>query len=463
MRVRRPTRQAAAVLAIAVATAACGLGSDDAASDDADGDGADASEDGDSTGDDADGGDADGDDAAAEEITGEITFSTLQLQPTFTDYINGVIDDFESMHEGVSVEWVDVPFEGAAERVITDASAGQLADVINLNPDFALEIARTGAFVNMDDAAGDVRGDYIEGAWDAFAYPFLDHGVALPWYLSTELTMYNAADYEAAGLDPEAPPGTFEEMFEDARTIASETERFGLHPALENRFVIDLAKQGIPILNDDGTAAAFDTDEAVAYLSELVALFDEGVMPPDSPTETHRDEINAYQAGQLALFPSGPNFLGIIEENAPDIAETTMVGPQVTGSSGATNMAVMGVMVPQSSENQATALAFAKFLTNAENQTEFAKIVTILPSVTAALEDPYFTDVEGDDATAEARRLSAEQIVEAQVLRPTIFSDEANQAVVDKAEAALLGQLEPAEAIEQAAAEVTEILERSAG
>lgn len=396
-----------------------------------------------------------------EELSGEITFQTLQLQPTFTDYINGVIDDFEQEHPDVTVEWIDIPFEGAAQRVITDASTGELPDVINLNPDFALPIATEGTFVNMDEAAADLRDGFVPGAWEAFSYPSLGHAVALPWYLSTEVTMYNADHFQEAGLDADDAPDSFESLFATARTIAAETDHFGMHPALENRLLIDWAKQGVPIVNEEGTEATFDTPEAVAYLEELVALYEEEVISPDSVTETHTDEIEAYQAGRVSLFPSGANFLTVVEENAPDVAEATGIAPQITGTAEATGMSVMGIMVPQASEQRAAAMAFAEFMTNPENQLAFSQVTTILPSTLESLEDPYFTDIEGDDAEAEARRISAEQITEAEVLRPVVASEEFNAAVVDAAEAALLGELSPQEAVTQAEAAATEVLSRS--
>ena len=183
-------------------------------------------------------------------------------------------------------------------------------------------------------------------------------------------------------------------------------------------------------------------------------------MPPDSATETHAEEIDSYQSGQIALFPSGANFLELVNENAPDIYEATNVGPQITGEADVTGMSAMGIFVPESSNNQAAALEFAKFMTNAENQLAFSKIVTILPSVESALEDPYFTDVDESNVEERARKISAEQMQQAEVLRPVLVSEEFNQVVVNKAEAALLGQLSPQEAMDQAAEEATAVLGR---
>jgi ABC-type glycerol-3-phosphate transport system substrate-binding protein len=390
------------------------------------------------------------------EVKGEITFSTLQLKPTFTDYIEGVIADFEKANSGTTVKWIDVPFQGAQEKISTDAQAGTLPDVINLNPNFAQPLEVQGAFVNLDDAVPELREKYVAGAWDAFQVPGEDGSFGFPWYLSSEVTMYNASMFEAAGLDPAAPPTNYAELFDAARTLAKSGTSAGftgMHPALENRFITDLGRMGVPLLNEAGTEWTFNTPDAEAYVAELAELYQTGVFPPDSLTQDHAKETEAYQAGQIALFPSGANFLTIIEENAPDIAEATDVGPQITSEGGPTNVSVMGLLVPESSKNKATALAFAEFMTNAENQLAFSKIVTIFPSVTEALADPYFMDDADGTVESKARRIAAEQLTDAQNIVPVQFDDRIKAIVIGKMQLAMKGDLTPAEALDQAVEE----------
>lgn len=413
------------------------------------------------------GGGDDGDETAAGapgdeelgEVEGEIRFTTLQLKPTFTEYIEGVIADFEEEHPGTSVEWIDVPFEGAQEKLAADARAGSLADVVNLNPNFAQPLEEEGVFMPLDDVAGDVRDAYVPGAWDAFAVPGEDASYGFPWYLTSEVTMYNADLFDQAGLPADEPPETLDELYDAAGTVsaAGGGSFFGLHPALENKFITDLAKLGVPLMSEDGTEWTFNTPEAAAHVEELKALYEDGVIPPDSITQGHQQEIEAYQAGRIALFPSGPNFLTIVEENAPAIAENTLVGRQVTGENGVANMSVMGLLIPEASENKATAVEFATFMTNAENQLAFSKIVTILPSIEGALEDPYFTDDSDGTVESKARRISAEQIAEAQNLVPVQYDDRVKSVVVGKVQLAMQGDLTAQEALDQAVDEANAI------
>ncbi|MGV8909856.1 MAG: ABC transporter substrate-binding protein [Propionicimonas sp.] len=388
-------------------------------------------------------------------VTGQITFQTLQLKPDFDKYINGVVADFQTQNPGTKVNWVDIPFEGAQERLVTDATAGTLPDVVNLNPNFAQPLEKKDLFIDLSKAVPTAQATYVPGAWDSFQIPGKTGSYGFPWYLTSEVTMYNKDLFKKAGLDPATPPATFEELWADASKLATagNGKFYGLHPALENKFITDLAKLGVPLLNEEGTKWTFNTPEAAAYVDRLTAMYKAGVMPKDSLTQTHAEEIEAYQAGRVALFPSGPNFLKIIKENAPAIAKATGVGPQITGPHGVANMSVMGLLVPKTGKNQATALAFAEFMTNAKNQVAFSKIVTVLPSVTDALKDPYFTDVSDGTTQSQARKISAEQIPKAVNQVPVQFDDRIKAVVIGKIQLAMQGKLTSKDALDQAVKE----------
>ncbi|WP_282202965.1 ABC transporter substrate-binding protein [Kitasatospora fiedleri] len=429
----RGIRLAAAVLTTALATSACGLGSSGSSTDR--------------------GG------APSGKVGGTITLETLQLKPTFTDYMNGVIAAYEKEHPGAKVDWVDIPFQGAQEKLTADAAAGNLPDVVNLNPQFAQALEAKGLFTDLDQAAADVKPSYVPGAWSAFQVPGRQGSFGLPWYLTSEVTMYNKDLFAKAGLDPEKPPATFDELLADGAKLsaAGQGAFYGIHPALENRFITDLAKQGVPLLDASGKKWTFNTPDAAAYLQKLVDAYKGGVYPQDSLTQNHGKETEAYQSGRIGLLPSGPNFLATIKKNAADIAAHTGVGPQITGASGATNMSVMGLLVPKSGKNQATALDFAKYLSDAQNQLAFSKIVTILPSTLESLKDPYFK-AEGDTTPeGTARRISAEQIAKARNLVPVQYDSRVTAAVVGKVQLALQGKLTPQQALDQAVEEADKI------
>lgn len=394
------------------------------------------------------------------DLKGTITFQTLQLKPTFDDYINNLVSSFEQAHPGTTVKWVDVPFQGAQEKLTADASANALPDVVNLNPNFAQPLEQKNVFLDLSQVASGSKAEFVPGAWDAFQVPGAKGSFGFPWYLTSEVTMYNADMMKKAGLDPAKAPTTLNELVSDSVKLAQagNGQFYGMHPALENTFITNLAKLGVPLLNKEGTKWTFNTPAAVDWVKQLKNLYDSKTFPPGSITQDHSKEIEAYEAGKIALFPSGPNFLKIVQENAPQIAKVTKVAPQITGPNGVANMSVMGLLVPKSTKNQKLAVEFAKFATNAQNQLAFSKIVTILPSTTKSLSDPYFTDTSDGTVESEARKISASQIAQAQNLVPVQFDDRVKSIVIGKVQLAMQGKLSAQDALDQAVSEANAIL-----
>ncbi|MRG60740.1 extracellular solute-binding protein [Agromyces sp. CFH 90414] len=393
-------------------------------------------------------------------VEGEISFATLELSsnPDLKKYIEDSIAAFEEEYPGTEVEWIDVPFAGAQEKFAADAAAGNLPDVVNMNPNFAQPLEREGVFLDLDEAAPDLADLYVPGAWDGFKVPGVEGSFGVPWYLTSEVTMYNAGLYEQSGLDPEQAPETFDELYENAATVsaAGAGAFYGLHPALENRFMTDLAKIGVPLIDED-LVWTFNTPDAVAHVEQLAQMYQSGVFPADSVTQTLNDAKEGYMAGTIAAFPSGPNFLNGIEQNSPDVFAKTKVAPQIIADGGTYNMSVMGLLIPKTSENQGTALAFAEFITNAENQLALAKIAPVLPSVTDAIDDEFFQDDSDGTELSKARKLSANQLPNAANLTPVQYDDQVKNAVLAKIQLALTGELSAQDALDQAVDAANEI------
>ena len=53
----------------------------------------------------------------------KVSFLTMQLRPTFDDFFLPLIAKFEQLHPGVSVEWLDFPFESYETKLMTSFMA----------------------------------------------------------------------------------------------------------------------------------------------------------------------------------------------------------------------------------------------------------------------------------------------------------------------------------------------------
>src|SRR5699024_1453334 len=80
---------------------------------------------------------------------------TLQREPTCTDYLEDLIDRYEEANPNVTIDWLDVPADDLEQKVLSDVSAGNAPDVVNLNPSFGVSLAELDATTNIDEFVSD--------------------------------------------------------------------------------------------------------------------------------------------------------------------------------------------------------------------------------------------------------------------------------------------------------------------
>lgn len=385
-------------------------------------------------------------------LSGEIKFWTLQLSPDFDDYINGMIDNFEEMHPGVTVNWQDIPFDQAEQRMLTSAAGGTLADVMNVNTDYLKKLAALGAVVNMDEAAADVKDDYFEGIWSAGELNGTVY--ALPWYVSSSGLLYNTELLERAGFSE--PPTTQDEAWEMSRVIKEKTGAYG---STIGDFHLLLPQNGVSLVNEDGTQAAFNTPKALELLQKWKGLYDEGLIP-DEILLGQADLAEWYAEERVAFWGTGPQLYRRVRDLSPEVYEKSDAAPAILGEAGVIHASIMNIAVAEKSKNKEAAIEFAKFVTNAENQLEFAKIVAIMPSVIEAAEDPFFQEgADSDDPSEKGKYFSAQQLEKAVNLFPPVEEiSKIHQVINDEFDKVMLQNKDPQKALDDAEAQVNALL-----
>ncbi|BAZ89025.1 family 1 extracellular solute-binding protein [Raphidiopsis curvata NIES-932] len=382
-----------------------------------------------------------------------VEFWTMQLQPEFTSYFQGLISTFESQNPGIKVKWVDVPWAAMESKILTAVSAKTPPDVVNLNPDFAAQLAGRNAWLDLDaKVSPEVRSSYLPNIWQASTLNGKSFGI--PWYLTTRITIYNTDLLKQASISK--PPATYQELAQAARQIHDKTGKYAFFttfvPQDSGEVLESLVQMGVNLV-DKQEKAAFNTPEGRAGFQYWVDLYQQGLLPKECLTQGHRHAIDLYQSGETAFLASGAEFLKTIANNAPQIAKSSTIAPQITGNTGKKNVAVMNVVIPRSSKNPDAALKFALFVTNDDNQLAFAKAANVLPSTVRALSNSYFREVPANASTVEkARIISAQEMQKAQVLTPKMKDFKLLQrAIYENLQAAMLGQKTVDKAVADAA------------
>ncbi len=379
-----------------------------------------------------------------------IEFWTMQLQPQFNDYFNQIIANFEAENPDLKVRWVDVPWSAMESKILASVSANTAPDVVNLNPDFASLLAERNAWLELEERVSDeVRSQYLPNIWAANQIEICQAETCkmttfgLPWYLTTDITIYNQDLFKQAGISQ--PPTTYEQLASVAQQIRDETGKYAFFvsfvPEDSATVLQSLVQMGVKLVDKNGKAA-FNTPEGIAAFTYWVNLYQNDLISREVLTQGHRRAIELYQAGEIAILTSGPQFFQAIAINAPDIAKVSMPSPQMTGKTKQKAVAVMNVVIPRNSDRPDDALKFALFLTNNINQIAFAKAANVLPSTVEALNNPYFQTASDSQIQAdEARVISAQQLKQADILIPPMEDLKQLQKIIyQNLQAAMLNQ-----------------------
>lgn len=383
----------------------------------------------------------------------EVEFWTMQLQPQFTDYFNQLIAEYERENPGVKIRWVDVPWSAMENKILASVSAKTAPDVVNLNPVFASLLAGRNAWMDLQPKVSpEVVSLYLPNIWKAGNF----HGkqVAIPWYLTTQILIYNTDLLKQAEISQ--PPKNFTELAEVAKKVKEKTGKYAFFvtfvPEDSSEVLESFVMMGVPLVNAQGKAG-FNTVEGRAVFKYWVDLYKNGWLPKEVLTQGHRRAIELYQAGEIALLSTGPQFLKTIEKNAPSLAKVSQSASQITGKTDKKTVAVMNLLIPRDTDQPEESVKFALYVTNGKNQLQFAKLGNVLPSTVETLKESYFQKVP-ENATPQdrARIVSANQMKDADVLIPNLTNmTRLKKAIYENLQAAMLDQKSIEQAVTDAA------------
>ena len=225
---------------------------------------------------------------------------------------------------------------------------------------------------------------------------------AMPFNDSNPILYYNKAAFRKAGLDPEKPPVTFDEVKADAqRIVQSGATKFGI--ALKtDAWPIEhwLAKSGHTIVNNDNgrkaraTKVTFDDATGISIFTWI-----DDMVKSKLALSTGTSDYNHYLAvgnGQAAMTIDTSAALGTIatlfaagQYKNVQLGVGPMPGPESPDGSVLVGGAANYIVNKSAPEKQAGAYEFAKFLASAKIQSEWAAATGYVPvSKTAATLSP---------------------------------------------------------------------------
>ena len=372
--------------------------------------------------------------------------------------VQSQVDEYNATHQN-KVELRLVPTDEYVGVVGNAATANELPDLFSADVVFMPNWTSQGLFADITERVDGLPGIENVGPAHIDASTWEGKKYGLPFIIDLSVWMYNRDLFTQAGLDPDNPPKTLAEFADAARAVQALNidgtygTYFGGNCGGCNVFTWwpIIWAEGGDVMNADGTEATLNTDVAKEIYSTFNALWDEGVINPESQQEAGPTWTQPFPAGKVGIMPM-PASLQESEGMPLDNLGVTAIG----GTTGGESTFVGGdsIGISKDSQNPEAAWNFITWMLGDHNQVEVVAKEGNVVARTDLADNQYssadprlvlFNEVAGKGKTPLAVNFNAAfndpQSPWIQLFRSAVFED-ADDAAIDEGNAGITSVLQ---------------------
>lgn len=379
----------------------------------------------------------------------KISVVMAQYSDATTPYWEGLKKDFEAAHPDVSVDLQVIYWDQLHQRLATMIGANQVPDLINVATLWLSEYVDANVVAPVDDIVEkEFKGQFIESLLDYARIDGKMYGV--PIAVSARALYYNKDLFKENNVTD--PPRTWSDLVQVSRQLnkPGKNAGFAVHVTqLEGHqfFAYFMWSAGGEFFKDGKYAV--NTPEGQKALQFLVDMVRTEKVTNESPTSINRDEMQkVFMQGKVAMMITGPWLRAMIKKEAPNfnygIAPIPMDKHDIT--SAVTDTLMMSTNTRKDKAKEAAAIKFLKFMYQPKYRQQFDEKEGMLPELTEV--------GKAMSAADPSTKAFIDLLPKARFLPLHPKNNEMNQTLVSEIQLALLGQKDPAKALDDATAKI---------
>ncbi len=247
----------------------------------------------------------------------------LETEEATKGIFKTMIDSFQKNNPNIKVETTGIPFNNYKDQVLIALSSGDTPDVIQGNSQMMSAFDGAQGLAPLE---GLIKKDVIDDIFpnNLAGTTFGGKIKALSWVPHPIALFYNKDLFQKAGLDPEKPPKTWDEMVDYAKKISAlkkdkdgnQVYGLGIEDGKESHagaaFIGIMYSFGGEFVSKDGKVT-FDnpgTKEALKFIKDMVAG---GIMPP---SVVIKDIRGLFAAGRVGICFDGDMGRGVFRTSS---------------------------------------------------------------------------------------------------------------------------------------------------
>lgn len=320
--------------------------------------------------------------AAETELT---MYYPIAVGGALTQVVDSIVADFEAENPDIKVNAVySGNYDDTRVRALSALNSGDPAQLAVMFSIDAYDLIEQDLILPFEALTDDA--DWLNSFYPALMANGRIEGQTwgIPFQRSTIVAYYNKEQFAAAGLDPEAPPTTWDEIISMGKALTND-DTYGLMiPSTGYPYWMFQAlaiQNGKEVMSNDGLTTYFDDETVVETLEFWKSLSTEhGIMP--TGTVEWGTLRQAFLEGQTAMMWHSTGNLRAVKDNASfdfGVAEL----PANVRKGSPTGGGNFYVFKDTSDEERAAALKLIEFMTSPEQAAAWS-IATGYMGVSAA-------------------------------------------------------------------------------
>ena len=288
-----------------------------------------------------------------------------------TEVVDSIVADFEAENPDIKVNAIySGNYDDTRVRALSALNSGDPAQLAVMFSIDAYDLIEQDLILPFDDVVSGAEG----ANWLKSFYPALmangnieGKTWGIPFQRSTIVAYYNKDMFRAAGLDPESPPTSWDELISMGKALTKDGAYGIMIPSTGYPYWMFQAlaiQNGKEVMSNDGLTTYFDDPTVVETLEFWKSLSSEhGVMP--GGTVEWGTLRQAFLEGQTAMMWHSTGNLTAVKKNASfdfGVAEL----PANVRKGSPTGGGNFYLFKDTSAEEQAAALKLIQFMTSAE-------------------------------------------------------------------------------------------------
>ena len=393
--------------------------------------------------------------AAETELT---MYYPIAVGGALTEVVDGIVADFEAANPDIKVDAIySGNYDDTRVRALSALASGEPAQLAVMFSIDAYDLIEQDLVVAFEDIEG-VNPDWLDSFYPALMANSRIEGKTwgIPFQRSTIVAYYNKEKFREAGLDPESPPATWDELISMGKALTKDGTYGLMIPSTGYPYWMFQAlaiQNGKEVMSNDGLTTYFDDDAVVDTLAFWLSLSQEhGIMP--TGTVEWGTLRQAFLEGQTAMMWHSTGNLTAVKNNASfDFGVAELPANVRPGSpTGGGNFYVFKDTSP---EEKAAALKLIEFMTAPEQAATWSIKTGYMGVSPAAYEtEALMAYTEEFPPALVARNQLENAVAEFSTFETARVREGLNNAI----QAALTGSKSPADALAEAQAAAARLL-----